>query len=275
MRTELPPLITEVSHYISFMIHFLDHFNFLSSISLNPSSHLQALQKIHLVNHIRWIVDLLHTDAVQQLEVALLGSPASEVIDLLSSGLVQTTSSTIVASAQSCLCTFTSTCPAPPLTSVLVVGVSTSSTSSHVPVVPPVESMSDDGEATPPKAKTSRISDDSKCHHITPILISPLPSTSSISLPVVVVPELAIPVEEYPEHINRPSGGKDYLCHLCPFRHSNLDSILTHIRKHLDVIIGCPICCRGYQNAASLCKHGRDIHSIQIMVSSTYLQEEI
>ena len=72
--------------------------------------------------------------------------------------------------------------------------------------------------------------------------------------------------------LNRPSGGKNYLSCLCPFRHSNLDSFQTHIRKHLDVTIGYSICGRGYQNAASLHKHGRDIHSIQIVASSTSLQ---
>ena len=110
--------------------------------------------------------------------------------------------------------------------------------------------MSDVDETAPPKAKISKISSDFQHHHITPTLISLL-STSSVSFPVVVVPELAIPAEAYPKCINRPTGVKDYLCHLCPFRHSNLDSILTHIRKHLDMTIGCPICGRGYQNAAS------------------------
>ena len=178
------------------MIHFPDCINFLSSISLNPSSHLEALQKIHLANHIRWMADLLYTNAVHQLEVALLGSPASEVMDLLSSVLVQTTSSTIAASSQPHVCPYTSTPPAPPSTSVLVVGVSTSS---HIPAVPPLESTSNDDEATLPKAMISKISDDSKCHCITPMLISLLPSTSSISLPVVVVAKLAIPAEAYPE----------------------------------------------------------------------------
>ena len=125
------PLVTEVSHYISFMIHFLDHF----LISFHPSysihhPHLQALQKIHLANHIRHMADLLHADTVQQLEVALLGSPAAQVIDLLSGGLMQIKPSTFVAPAQPHPHTYTSTLP----TSVPVVGVSTSS---HVPVVPP------------------------------------------------------------------------------------------------------------------------------------------
>ena len=102
-----------------------------------------------------------------------------------------------------------------------------------------------------------------------------MPSTGSTSFPVVVVPKLAIPAEVYPEHLNRPGRGKDYLCCLCHFRHSNLDCFLTHIRKHLEVTIGCPVCGRGYQNTASLCKHGRDIHSIQIVVSSTSLQGDV
>ena len=181
------------------MIHFLDHFNFLSSISLNPSSHLQALQKICLANHIRWMADLLHANAVQQLEVVLLGPPASEVIDFLSGGLAQATSSTLAAAVQPYQHAYTSTPPALPPTSVLVVGISTSSTSSHIPVVPPVELTSNDDETTPPKAKISKISDDFKCHCIAPMLISPSLSISSISLPVVVVPELAISAEAYPE----------------------------------------------------------------------------
>ena len=69
-----------------------------------------------------------------------------------------------------------------------------------------------------------------KCHHITLVPVTssvpPLPSPSSLSAnvltqpspmasyPVVVIPELAIPANSYPEHINQPSG-KDYLCHMC------------------------------------------------------------
>ena len=55
---------------------------------------------------------------------------------------------------------------------------------------------------------------------------------------------------------------------LCLFRHSNLDYILTHVRKHLEIIIGHPICGKGYQNIASLHKHGRDAHNIQIASTS-------
>ena len=45
---------------------------------------LQALQKIHLTNHIQSLVELLHADAVQQLEVALLGTLAARILDMLS-----------------------------------------------------------------------------------------------------------------------------------------------------------------------------------------------
>ena len=147
------------------------------------------------------------------------------------------------------------------------------STTSQIPVVvvPTMESTSSVNESALPKAKIYKISNDSQCHQITPTPNSLSLSTSSVLFPVVVVPQLAISAEAYPKHINRPSGGKDYLCHLCPFRHSNLDSILTHVRKHLDITIGCPICGKGYQNATSLCKHGRDVHSIQIVASSTSL----
>ena len=123
-----------------------------------------------------------------------------------------------------------------------------------------------------------------KFHRIVPILVclsdSPVPSTSStssepstrsVSYPVVVVPELTIPAEAYLEHLNNSGRGKDYLCCLCSFRHCNLDCILTHIRKHLDIMIGCPVCGKGYQNVASLHKHGRDIHSVQVVASSSVI----
>ena len=78
------------------------------------------------------MADLLHANAIQQLEVALLGSPALEIIDLLSSGLAQANPVTIATSALPHPCTYTSTFPAPPLASVPVVGVSESN---HIPAV--------------------------------------------------------------------------------------------------------------------------------------------
>ena len=71
---------------------------------------------------------------------------------------------------------------------------------------------------------------------------------------------------------NKPDRHKDYVCQMCHFSHSNLDSILTHIRKHLNIIVGWPVCSRGYQNVASLWKHGWDAHNIQIVAAITPLQ---
>ena len=123
-------------------------------------------------------------------------------------------------------------------------------------------------------AKSSRCSSsNSRASHIFPTLVpsNEIPTTSSTSsdpsirstsCPIVVVPELAISAEVYPECINIPGGGKDYLHCLCSFRHSNLDCTLIHVRKHLDIIIGCPGCDKGYPNVASLCKHDREVHHI-------------
>ena len=163
---------------------------------------------------------MLQADTIQQLEVALLGLPVAKILDLLSEGLVQAKGSTSFTPAQPHPRIYTSTHPAPPPSSVPVVGVST--TSPKPAIVSAMELMSSVDEPTPPKAKGPKISiEDLPYHCITP---TPVGSSSSSvcagALPVVVVPELAIPAEEYPEQINRPSGGKDYLCNLCPFRHS-------------------------------------------------------
>ena len=191
------------------------------------------------------------------------------MVDLLSGGLSQSRPVTVTATAQPCTsCTYTSTPPAPPPASVPVMGVSKSS---PIPAVVTIESRSDEKFLTTlPETKVSNIPVlVSKHHHISTTLISlsistKLSTSSITSFPVLVVPELAIPAEAYPECLNRPDGGKDYLCHLCCFTHSNLDSILTPVRKHLDVTIGCPVCSRGYQNMTFLCKHGRDVHNFKL-----------
>ena len=111
-----------------------------------------------------------------------MGLPALEVIDILSGGLAQEKPVTVASSVQPHPCTYISAPPAHPPASVPIVGVSESS---HIPAVPTIE-LKPDEETTPPKSKTS---DDSalisKCHHITPTLISPsvsaMLSTSSIS----------------------------------------------------------------------------------------------
>ena len=61
-------------------------------MSLSSTPHpifFQALQKICLEDHIKRMPELLHANAIQQLEVALPGSPAAQILDLLASGMRQ------------------------------------------------------------------------------------------------------------------------------------------------------------------------------------------
>ena len=94
------------------------------------------------------------------------------------------------------------------------------------------------------------------------------PSTKSAPYPIIVVPKFTIPADGHPEQLNQPGGRREYWCQLCTFCHLNLDCILTHVRKHLDMTTGCPICGKRFQNAASVCKHGRDVHKVQIVASA-------
>ena len=48
--------------------------------------------------------------------------------------------------------------------------------------------------------------------------------------------------------------------------------MLTHVRRHLEITTGCPVCGHGYQNAAFLQKHSRDAHNIQIIFPTPMLQ---
>ena len=66
------------------------------------------------------MADQLHADAIQQLEIVLLGSLAAEVMDILSASL---SNQATVTSAQPHPYTFTSTPLVPPLASVLLEGI--------------------------------------------------------------------------------------------------------------------------------------------------------
>ena len=68
----------------------------------------------------------MHVDAIQQLEAALLGSLAAEVMNLLSAGVSKNKPVTVT-TAQPHSHTYTSTPPAPPPASVPVAEVSESS----------------------------------------------------------------------------------------------------------------------------------------------------
>ena len=78
------PLIMEVFfHSMSSVIMYSIIPSCPMHVLYHSSSYFQALQKICLANHICSMVDLLHADAMQQIEVALLGSPVAGNIDLL------------------------------------------------------------------------------------------------------------------------------------------------------------------------------------------------
>ena len=70
------PLITEVhSHYFCFPVIFTDIYAFILCLIILDIHLSVGTTKIHLPNHIQGMADLLHSDAIQQLEVALIGSP--------------------------------------------------------------------------------------------------------------------------------------------------------------------------------------------------------
>ena len=62
----------------------------------------QALQKIRLVNHICSLAELLHANAMQQLELALLGSPVARLLDMLAMGIQHQTTSLCLTSVPLC-----------------------------------------------------------------------------------------------------------------------------------------------------------------------------
>ena len=111
------PLVTEV-HFMLFRFSiFCDHPLLISYSAFFPYSLFQALQKIWLANHIKKMAELLHANAVQQLEVALLGSPASSMVELISAGLEQ------IKPTQPCPQKFTTHLPAPLPVKVPVLGL--------------------------------------------------------------------------------------------------------------------------------------------------------
>ena len=82
------PLFSFFNHFSCQSVSHFWSFTFIHSSLL--SLFFQAPQKICLANHIHSIVELLHADALHQLEVALLGSPAAKLLDILSMNLQYT-----------------------------------------------------------------------------------------------------------------------------------------------------------------------------------------
>ena len=134
-------------------------------------------------------------------------------------------------------------------------------------MVEPVEAQASMSKISTPKMSSEIEATSPKCCHIIPLPISPPISGSGslpLQLPVVVIPELSVLAYALPVWINCPGGCKDYKCQLCALQHTNRDCMLMHIWQHLEISIGCPMCGKGFQNSASLCKHRKKVHSIHI-----------
>ena len=139
------PLITEVLSLFS-LYSLLIPSSILLLVLLCAAVHsfitpfvcIQALQKIRLANHIHNVAELLHADAMQQLELALMGSPAAKLSDVLSMSLQHQAEPQWFPSI-----------PFHPLT--------TSSTPSSPPSVP-IAGITDTERPVEAKASTSKIS---------------------------------------------------------------------------------------------------------------------
>ena len=141
---------------------------------------------------------------MQQLEVALLVTPADKMLEVLS----MTTSSPQVCTSVSSrtsliLASTSSTIVAPP--QVSIAGVTLGSSSKKLLAIEEVRaSTSSNPEGTP-----------AKWHKITPM---PLPAKGSdiSKLPSIIVPELAVPTHTLPEQINHPGAANiintEYVC---------------------------------------------------------------
>ena len=211
---------------------------------------IQALQRIRLANHICSLAELLHADAVQQLELALLGSPVAKLLDVLATGTHHKTASSCSTSVPLCPSATSSTPSSPP--SVPVTGITD--------MEGPFEAKASTSKISPPTMSADIEAASPKYLQIIPVPIATTTSKSSSlpsKLPVVVVPDLVVLAHALPEWINCPGGCKDYKCQLYAFQHTNRDCMLMHIQQHLEISIGCPMCGKGFQNVASLCKHGK------------------
>ena len=198
----LVPLVTEVWLLLSFLSILISSGIGISLlILLCIAIHLlipafvstQALQQICLTNHICSLTELLHTDAMQQLEVALLGLPAARILDILMMATQSQTSSTPISSRSLHSATASSMIVLPP--QVPIVGVT------EVEELPLAEA-STSKKMPPPTTSTDPKAGSSKYRRIilTSILITSSKASSSASkLPSVTVPELAILVYTLPE----------------------------------------------------------------------------
>ena len=140
---------------------------------------------------------------MQQLEVAMLGTPAANCIEVLASGL-----------SSSCDEPVTKVLPAPPL--ITSVKAFTHMLPAPPPIAVPIVGVTD------VKLQEVTVTSEgpiTKKRQITPTPVepststspfTPKPSSDPVSYSVVYVPEMTILDEWYPEQINLPNAGKEY-----------------------------------------------------------------
>ena len=125
-------------------------------------SFLQAFNKIHLAQYVHQLADQLHVDAMQQLEVAMLGTLAADCIEVLASGL-----------SSSCDEPVTRVWPAPPL-------ITSVKAFTHKPPAPPPVAVPIVGVTDVKSQEVTVISKGptAKKRWITPTPVEPSTSTS-------------------------------------------------------------------------------------------------
>ena len=191
------------------------------------------------MNHIHSLVELLHSDVIQQLELALLGTPVAKLLDVLGMDTQHQKASSHPPSVPPSPSTTSSMPSSPP--SVPIAG--------KTDMEGPVEAKASTIKISPPTTSADIEAASPNGHQIIPV---PIPTTTSRSsslpskLPVIVVPELAVPVHALPEQINCPEGCKDYRYQLCAFQHMSKDCMLMHIQQHLEISIVCHMCSKGF-----------------------------
>ena len=144
---------------------------------------------------------MLHVDVIQQLEVALLGSSAAHIINLLSTGLKYTAPTSWLQVVHPLHAFTTTPLSLPPSTIPIMDITDAPAAIATSGSIEGTTSSSHEGQEMP-----------LKCHQILPTPIPqpditskplspscPSPSDTSKSFPIVVVPELAVPPHAQPE----------------------------------------------------------------------------
>ena len=217
-------LVMEVlsfSFFCYFLCHSVFHFWSLCKVWLFIHSSqlplfLQTLQKIWLANHIHSMAELLHSDAMQQMEVALLGSLAAKLLDILLMSMQSTHSTQHQVTPHQ-----PQTLPFHPLASTFISPLPpTISIAGVTDTKEPTDDIATSSGLQAPTSPAQKEPMTSKCWCIIPMPIPPttlMSSSSSSHLPIIVGPELAIPMYTLLEHINHPEGCKYYKYQMCAF----------------------------------------------------------